>query len=40
MIVERDKIKINFEKIKAIIEWKKSTHFKKSSSISKIRQFL
>jgi hypothetical protein len=29
MIVERDEIKMNFEKIKAIVKWEKSTHLKK-----------
>jgi hypothetical protein len=39
MIVERDEIKMNFEKIKAIIEWKKLTHLKKMQTFLKFVNF-
>jgi hypothetical protein len=40
MIIDRDDIKMNLEKIKAIVEWNTSNHLKKRSSVSEIRQFL
>ncbi len=39
MIVERDEIKINFEKIKTIMKWRKFTHLKKIQTFLKFVNF-
>ncbi len=39
MIVERDEIKMNFEKIITIIEWRKSTHLKKIQAFLRFVNF-
>jgi hypothetical protein len=39
MIVNRDEIKMNFEKIKAIVEWNTSNHLKKISTFLKFVNF-
>jgi hypothetical protein len=39
MIVDRDDIKMNFEKVKAIVEWEKSTHLKEVQTFLKFVNF-
>jgi hypothetical protein len=39
MIIDRDEIKMNFEKIKAIIEWEKLTHLKEVQTFLKFVNF-
>jgi hypothetical protein len=39
MIMSRDDIKMNFEKMKAIVEWEKSTHLKKIQAFLKFVNF-
>jgi hypothetical protein len=39
MIVSRDDIKMNFEKMKAIVEWRRSTHLKKVQAFLKFVNF-
>jgi hypothetical protein len=39
MIVDRDDIKMNFEKVKTIVEWEKSTHLKEVQTFLKFVNF-
>jgi hypothetical protein len=39
MIMNRDDIKMNFEKVKAIVEWKRSTHLKEIQAFLKFVNF-
>jgi hypothetical protein len=39
MIVDRDNVRINTEKIKTIVEWKTSCHFKKTQAFLKFTNF-
>jgi hypothetical protein len=39
MIIDRDDIKMNFEKIKEIVEWEKFTHLKEVQTFLKFVNF-